>query len=67
MSPASSEGTVLAGDVSYPPAQMVLFVLVGGLCRPSAQMDTTTLKIRIFQMVSNGETVNMIAVDPEKL
>jgi hypothetical protein len=30
MSPASSEGTMLAGDISHPPAQMVLFVLAGG-------------------------------------
>jgi hypothetical protein len=42
MSPASSEGTMLAGDISHPPAQMVLFVLTGGLCRPPAQMDTAT-------------------------
>jgi hypothetical protein len=32
MSPASSESTVLAGDISHPPAQMVIFVLAGGLC-----------------------------------
>jgi hypothetical protein len=30
--PASSESTVLAGDISHPPAQMVIFVLAGGLC-----------------------------------
>jgi hypothetical protein len=28
------KGTVLAGDIRYPPAQMLLFVLAGALCRP---------------------------------
>jgi hypothetical protein len=65
--PASSEGTILVGDISHPPAQMVLFVLAGGICRPPAQMDTTTWKIRIFQTVSNGETINMKVVHPDKL
>jgi hypothetical protein len=54
----------------HPPAvkaQMVLFVLAGGLCRPPAQMDTTTWKIRIFQAISNEETINMKVVDPNKL
>jgi hypothetical protein len=67
MSAANSEGTMLAGDISHPSAQMVLFVLAGGLCRPPAQMDTTTWKIRIFQTVSNEETINMKVVDPNKL
>jgi hypothetical protein len=67
MSPASSEGTMLAGDISHPPAQMVLFVLAGGLCRPPAQMDTSTWKFWIFQTVSNEETINMKVVDPNKL
>jgi hypothetical protein len=67
MSPASSEGTMLAGDIGHPPAQMALFVLAGGLCRPPAQMDTATWKIHFFQTVSNGETINMKVVDPDKL
>jgi hypothetical protein len=45
---------------------MVLFVLAVGLCRPPAQMDTATWKIRIFQTVSNEETINMKVVDPNK-
>jgi hypothetical protein len=67
MSLANSEGTMLAGDISHPSARMVLFVLAGGLCRPPAQMDTATWKIRIFQMVSNGESINMKVVDLDKL
>jgi hypothetical protein len=46
---------------------MVLFVLAGGLCRPPAQMDIATWKNRIFQTVSNEETINMKVVDPNKL
>jgi hypothetical protein len=65
--PANSEGLVLAGNISHSPAQMVLFVLAGGLCCLSAQMHTITWKIRIFQAISNGETLNMKVVDPEKL
>jgi hypothetical protein len=65
--PASSKGLVLAGNLSHPPAQMVVFVLAVGLCRPLAQMDTTTWKIRIFQTVSNEETISMKVVDPNKL
>jgi hypothetical protein len=67
MSLASSEGTMLAGDISHPPAQKVLFVLAGGLFRPPAQMNTATWKIRILQTVSNEETINMKVVDPNKL
>jgi hypothetical protein len=67
MSPASSEGTMLAGDISHPPTQMVLFVLAGGLCRPPAQMYAATWKIRFFQTVSNEETINMKVLDPNKL
>jgi hypothetical protein len=58
---------MLAGDISHPLAQMVLFVLAVGLCRPPAQMDTTTWKIWILQTVSNEETINMKVVDPNKL
>jgi hypothetical protein len=46
---------------------MVLFVLAVGLCRPPAQTDTATWKIRIFQTISNEETINMKVVDPNKL
>jgi hypothetical protein len=31
---ASIEGSELAGDIRHPPAQMVLFMLADGLCRP---------------------------------
>jgi hypothetical protein len=58
---------MLAGDISHPPAQTVLFVLAGRFCRPPAQMDTATLKFWIFQTVSNEETINMKVVDPNKL
>jgi hypothetical protein len=46
---------------------MVLFVPAVGLRRPPAHMDTATWKIRIFQTVSNEETINMKVVDPNKL
>jgi hypothetical protein len=32
MLPASSDGTVLADNISHLPAQMLLFVPAGGLC-----------------------------------
>jgi hypothetical protein len=36
-------------------------------CRSKVRLDFWNLKIWIFQMVSNGETLNMKVVDPEKL
>jgi hypothetical protein len=36
----SSEGTVLAVDISHPPAKIISFVLVGGLCCLSAERHT---------------------------
>jgi hypothetical protein len=38
--PISSEGTVLVGNLSHPPAQMRSFVLVGCLCHQSTEWDT---------------------------
>jgi hypothetical protein len=37
---ASSEGTLLAGDISQPPAKKRSFVLVVGLCCPLAERHT---------------------------
>jgi hypothetical protein len=34
LSPASTNGTILAGDIMHPPAQMEAFALAGALCRP---------------------------------
>jgi hypothetical protein len=33
---ASTEASLLAGDISHPPAQMVPFMLADELCRPPA-------------------------------
>jgi hypothetical protein len=38
----AGEGIALAGNISHPQAQMVPFVLADGLCRPPAEMHTTT-------------------------
>jgi hypothetical protein len=38
---ASIEGLVWAGDISHPPAQMVPFMLAGGLCRLPALIFAT--------------------------
>jgi hypothetical protein len=53
--------------VGFTPASSKVLVLAGNLSHPPAQMDTTTWKIRIFQTVSNEETINMKVVDRNKL